>query len=126
MCFGRGLARGVLLGDALDNPRRERRRHEAKQSDATDHQCDSNDTAHPGDRMQIAISHGCDGCARPPQCVAEGLDLGVGMVAFDVEDGQGSRVNHDRCATGGVDDHPSADGVADGMLQRRDHDGQAQ
>jgi hypothetical protein len=47
------------------------------------------------------------------------------MVAFDVEDGQGSRVNHDRCATRGVDDHPSADGVADGLLQRRDHDGQA-
>jgi hypothetical protein len=47
------------------------------------------------------------------------------MVAFDVEDGQGSRVNDDRCATGGVDDHPSADGVADGLLQRRDHDGQA-
>jgi hypothetical protein len=44
------------------------------------------------------------------------------MVAFDVEDGQGSRVNNDRCATGGVDDNRSADGVADSLLQRRDHD----
>ena len=48
------------------------------------------------------------------------------MVAFDVEDGQGGRVHHDRCAAGCVDGHSSADGAADGLLQRRDHDGQAE
>src|SRR5262245_14283595 len=89
---GRRFVGGVLLGDALHDPGRQGRGHGADQSDATDHQCDGDHATHGRHRREVAISNGGDRGDGPPHRVTETHDLGPGLAALGLQDGQRASV----------------------------------
>src|SRR5262249_45722782 len=79
---------GVLLGDALHDPGGQGRGHGADQSDATDHQRDGDHASHGRHRREVAVPDGGDRGDGPPHGVTETRDLGAGLVALGLKDGE--------------------------------------
>src|ERR1700730_3581199 len=114
---GRRLIAGVFLGDALHDPRSQRRSHDTDQTDTADHQRDGAHAPPASDWREVAVTDGGDGRDRPPERIAERRDVGARNVPLDVQDRQRRCIDHDDSAEDRGDDDPAADGVAHRQLK---------